>query len=185
MIKIMYEGEIYYFNNGKIYDSSFMEIPQVISEKVLTQYYEKLNYENFDENEFLEYAKNLKSSRLFVRCIKSIEYAIKKFNNSIGFCKIVLPIATSCYRLNNQPQKAIDFWETKKETFGSCISAPLFTSLAAAYCDIQDYITAKKLANAACALSGGPDKIPQELIGVYSRIKAETKEYLLNENYKL
>ena len=175
MTKIEYEGEIYYFNNGKVYDSFFMEIPQIISEKILGKYYEELDCENFDENQFLEHIKNLKSSRFFIKCIKIIEFAIEKFNKSIDFCKAVLPIATSCYRLNNQPQQAIDFWKTKRESFRSCISAPLFTSLAAAYCDIQDYITAKKLANTACALSNGPNNMSPELISVYARIKAATK----------
>ena len=40
---------------------------------------------------------------------------------------------------------------------------------------IEDYDKAKKNADRACALSGGPYKMVQELIGVYSRIKAETK----------
>lgn len=174
MIKIEFEGEIYYFNKGKLYDDSYLEVPQSISKKVVTHYYNNLNYNEFDEEKFLEYLKNLKASELYSKCISAVEYAFKKFSYSEELCKIILPIATSCYRLQGEPKQAISFWEERKTTFYSCVSSALFTSLAAAYCDIEDYDNAKKNADRACALSGGPQKMAQELIGVYSRIKAET-----------
>lgn len=46
----------------------------------------------------------------------------------------------------------------------------LFTSIAAAYCDVVDYVTARQMANRARALSGGQSSV--ELINVYSRLKA-------------
>lgn len=174
MIKLIYENDTYYFNNGKVYDDSFLEVPQVISKKVVSQYYDSLDYKNFNEQEFLEYLKNIKVSELYDKCIDAIEYSTIKFINSSSFCRTIFPIATSCYRLRGEAEKAIYFWEQRKVIFNFCKSEALFTSLAAAYCDIKDYVNAKKYADRACALCGGPQKMDQELIGVYSRIKAET-----------
>lgn len=175
MIKIEHERELYYFINGKLYDNSYLEVPQAISKKVLTEYYSNLPFESFDEDDLLEYLKNLKISELYERCIRIIEKVLIQNKYSQGFNRTIMPIATSCYRLGGNSNGAIDFWEEKKNKFNYCISAPLYTSLAAAFSDIQDYCKAKQYADRACALSGGPAKMSQELIGVYSRIKAETK----------
>lgn len=48
-------------------------------------------------------------------------------------------------------------------------SAALFTSIAAAYCDIDNYETARKFANLARSISGMESS--PELISVYKRIK--------------
>ena len=58
--------------------------------------------------------------------------------------KTVFPIITSCHRALKQPQKAIDFWMENKRIFVSCLSVPLLTSLAAAYCDVGNYDLAKR-----------------------------------------
>ena len=52
------------------------------------------------------------------------------------------------------------------------MSAPLYTSVAAAYCDIHDYLSAKKYADKAFAIGGG--KAAGELSSVYGRIRKET-----------
>ncbi|MBQ8426407.1 MAG: hypothetical protein IJX16_01450, partial [Clostridia bacterium] len=77
------------------------------------------------------------------------------------------------HRALNQPQKAIDFWMENKHIFSSCLSVPLLTSLAAAYCDIGNYALAKKCADKAYAIQGGGLNYKTELSLVYRRIKKE------------
>ena len=74
-------------------------------------------------------------------------------------------------------QKAIDFWMENKQIFTSCLSVPLLTSLAAAYCDVGNYELAKKCADRAYAIQGGSQNYQSELSLVYARIRKETKDY--------
>lgn len=62
MEKITYENEDYYFNKGILYDSTFIEVPKNVSQKVLKEHYEKINYEEFDEASLLEHLNYLKIS---------------------------------------------------------------------------------------------------------------------------
>ena len=64
-----------------------------------------------------------------------------------------------------------------KSIFASCLSVPLLTSLAAAYCDVGNYELAKKCANKAYAIQGGGKNYQTELSLVFQRIKKETKDY--------
>lgn len=175
MEKIIYDNEEFYFNDGRVYDSSFCEAPRIIAQKVLKFYYSTKNYETLSEKALLEHVKNLKISELYNECLKVIDFGLDKFYNSVDFYKIVFPIITSCYRALGQPQKAIDFWMANKSIFTSCISVPLLTSLAAAYCDVQNYKMAKKCADRAYALQGGGLNQKTELSLVYMRIKREMK----------
>ena len=177
MEKILFEDDVYYFNKGVIYDSSFLEVPEVISQKVLFSYYKTIDYKSLEEREFLEYLKQLKASGFHEFCLQAIEVGLSKFTASYDFYRTVFPIITSCYRALNQPQKAIDFWMENKYIFTSCLSVPLLTSLAAAYCDLENYDLAKKCANRAYAIQGGSKNYQTELSLVYQRIRKETNDY--------
>lgn len=177
MKKITFENEVYYFNKGIIYDDSFLEVPKNISQKVLANYYKNIDYKIFEESELLEYLKQLKLSGFYDKCLTAIEYGLSKFTASYDFYRTVFPIITSCYRAIGESQKAIDFWMENKEIFASCLSVPLLTSLAAAYCDVGNYDLAKKCANKAYAIQGGGKNYQTELSLVFQRIKKETKDY--------
>lgn len=176
MRKISYDGETYYYNKGLIYDSTFIEVPKTISQKILLNYYMEIDYEEFDESELLTLIKDLKNSGFYDRCLTIVNYGLKKFNTSADYYITVFPIITSCYRSLGQAQKAIDFWMGNKRLFSSCLSVPLLTSLAAAYCDIGNYEMAKKCANRAYAIQGGSKNYTTELSLVYQRIKKESEE---------
>ena len=176
MKKIIYEGENYYFNKGAIYDSSFIEMPKSVSQKVLKEYYKSINYEILDEAALQEFIKDLKNSEIYEDCLKVIHYGLDKFNTSVDFYQVVFPMITSCYRALKEPQKAIDFWMENKHIFKVCLSVPLLTSLAAAYCDVGDYVLAKKCADRAYAIQGGGLNYKNELSLVYKRIQKETEE---------
>jgi hypothetical protein len=61
---------------------------------------------------------------------------------------------TSCYRQTGQAQKAIDILAEATKRFGqSMVTSALLTSVAAAYCDLGDYIRAKKCCDRAYASS--------------------------------
>ena len=176
MEKVEFEGNVYYFNKGFVYDESFIEVPTIIGDKVAEVYFSKYDYKQMDEVELVAYIKHLKRAEKLGKCITAIEYGIDKFYLSISFYTTVFPIMTSCYRHLGQPQKAIDFWMSKKDVFASCLSTPLLTSLAAAYCDIGNYDLAKYCADKAYALQGGGQGYKSELSLVYLRIKKETKD---------
>ena len=72
------------------------------------------------------------------------------------------------------PQKAIDTAKEYTDKYGSKIgSSALYASMAAAYCDLEEYKTAKYYADKAFAIQGG--SISGELAGVYGRLKKETE----------
>lgn len=177
MEKIVFENETFYFVKGVIYDDGFLEVPKAVSQKILSSYYANIDYKNFEEDKFLEHIKQLKISGFYDKCLTAIEFGLNKFTASVDFYKVVFPIITSCYRYLNQPQKAIDFWMENKSIFSSCLSVPLLTSLAAAYCDVGNYDLAKKCANRAYAIQGGGKNYQTELSLVYQRIQKETKDY--------
>ena len=172
---LIFEGETYYFAKGIVYDSNFLEVPKALSRKILLDYYQSINYQDLEEEALLNYLKQLKTSEFYTECLAAIEYGLRKFHSSYEFYRTVFPIITSCYRSLKQPQKAIDFWMENKELFKSCLSVPLLTSLAAAYCDVGNYELAKKCANRAYAIQGGGKNYVTELSLVYERIKKETK----------
>ena len=124
----------------------------------------------------ITYIKELKTALKYDFCLSVIDYGLAKFSNSKDFYTSVFPIITSCYRAKGQPQKAIDFWMENKKIFVSCLSVPLLTSLAAAYCDVGNYDLAKMCANRAYAMQGGSLHYQTELSMVYGRIKKETQE---------
>ena len=170
--KIVLDGETFYFEKGKLYDSSFIETPSATSEQILARYFETIDYKALEESDFLEYVKNLKRADINHTCLEAIEYGQKKFSDSVGFYTTVFPIITSCYRNIGMPEKAIRFWMENKEIFKSCLSVPLLTSLAAAYCDVGNYELALKCAKRAYALQGGSKNYATELSNVYHRINS-------------
>ena len=177
MKKIDFEDQTYYLNKGVLYDSSFIEVPKNISEKILPTYYQEIDYKNFDEEALISYIKDTKTCLLYQRCLEASTWGLTKFYNSFDFYKFVFPVITSCHRYMGNPQKAISFWETNKHFYPTCSSVPLLTSLAAAYCDINDYVSAKKYANRAYAIQGGTKNYQTELSLVYQRIKKDTNDY--------
>lgn len=99
--------------------------------------------------------------------IKAAETALKKAN--VAEVRVLLPRLTSLYRLSGRPQKAIDVYEEYLEKYDKSINSPsLFTSLAAAYCDLELTEEAREYANKANAMASGDP----EFISVYARLKS-------------
>ena len=176
MIKLIFNEEEYNYDNGRIYDENYMELPTIKAKEVLAYYYSKVDYKNFNEQELFQHIKKLKTSEMCNECLEVVNYGLDKFSNSFNFYKMTLPIIKICYRSIGQPQKAIDLWMKDREIIKSCLSVPLLTSLAAAYCDVENYVSAKKFADRAYAMQGGGLDYKTELSLVYKRIQKETGE---------
>ncbi len=169
-----YQGKKYTLRGNKWVDENYMVAPSSIQSE--------LNHLNFSEEvlnetdigKLIEYGdryKNSSSIALAIKCYRSaIELAELKNENEIRY---ILPRLTSCLRDQGKPDVVIEIFSSVKKKYGKMIFNPaLLTSVAAAYCDLQEYGNAKKCCDHAFALSGG--KASGELMSVYSRIKKET-----------
>lgn len=173
--KFVFEDEVYYVSHDTVYDSTFCAVPFGEAEKVLHAYFaaylDKIKDRKPKMPSYTGYIIEMKRFNLYGECLKAIEDGLKEFSTSNKFKREVFPIATSCYRLLNQPKKAIEFYEKHKHNRLSYSDA-LFTSLAAAYCDVEDYETARRYLNEAKFFhSGKPD---EEWLYVYNRVKSHT-----------
>ena len=176
MEKIVINNETYYINNGRVYDSSFLEAPKDITRAIWESWFAGVDFSSMEESQLLEHIKKLKGAEYYTECLRVIEHGLQRFNKSAHYYRTVFPMITSCYRSLNQPQKAIDFWMENKQLFSSCLSPALLTSLAAAYCDVGNYEMARKCANKAYAIQGGSLNYSNELSLVYKRIKKESDD---------
>ena len=172
MEKFEYKGNVYYFSNGKFFDEYFIELSQADKNEVSKFYYSQTDIKTLSENKVCELIKSMKDSGSYFDAINTINFAIEKFDNTT-LIKNILPVLTSCYRSIGKPLEAIAVAK-KYVAICPCGSSALFTSVAAAFCDVSDYEKAKKFANRAYAMSG-PNNSSPELMSVYSRIKAESK----------
>lgn len=176
MEKIEFENEVYYYEDGNLFNQYFMVVPKVESFKVLSDYFSKKDYTNFNQQELISYIKEVKRAEFYTRCIDAINFGVKKFPDSTDYLKLIFPMYTSCCRLSCQSQKAIDFWMENKKQYQQCLSIPLLTSLAAAYCDVLDFSTTKYCADKAYSMQGGGKGYESELSLVYKRIQKEAPD---------
>ncbi len=176
MEKIVFEGQTYYVDKGDVYDQTFMQVPDVLGEKVLKSYFATIDYTLLEERDLLKHVVYLKKAKLYITCIEAIDYGLNTFTASREFYTSVFPSLCSCYRAMGKPEKAISFWMENRAIFSCCLSSPLLTSLAAAWCDLGQYDKALKCANRAYAMQGGTKNYITELSKVYARIKKETGE---------
>lgn len=174
MQKIELDSETYYENKGKFYNSSFWEVDSVIKNRLLCQILNSADYKNMSQKEIIEFIYKIKETEDFIHCKEICLFALNKFGTDEIFVTKVLPIITSVYRNLKEPEKAIDIAKEQRKKF-KCESVALYTSLAGAYCDIEDYETAKKFANSAYKCQGGGVGYKNELSLVYARIQKETK----------
>ena len=163
------DGEKYYYDKGRWLTSNYMVVPtsklsrlnkllideEDLSEKTLEQLLEIIDGARKDNNLFL--AINAANRALKIADLRKIRY--------------ILPKATSNYRRVGQPKKALDIAEQYLAKCGDDIaSSALYTSLAAACCDMKDYVVARAYANKALKMEG--DNRSEELKIVFSRLKS-------------
>lgn len=164
---ILINGDRYYLHDGKIADRTGMCLPEGKSMDLLYKYYTSLDTNGFDEEQLKEYVKGIKEAKLWNLCVEVIEKELEIAHKE-NFIRSILPIYTSALRKTKRSLNVVDFWEMNTVVYSKYGSPEFFTSLAAAYCDIGDYIKARKYADRAFAING---KSSGELMNVYSRIK--------------
>ena len=171
-IKVTLNDEQYMLVKGKWLDSHFIEAPLNIGIQ-LTEQILKDNTDEFSDEDLKQFLLGFKDQGLTAQAlhVASILYARYVEAEDVANIRWLMPIETSLLRLSNTPQKAIEFYTSQVAKFGKAVeSPPLLTSLAAAYCDVHDYVSAKRLCDRAYAWGGSS----LELSAVYGRIKSES-----------
>ena len=173
MTKFEFEDETYYINGESVYDSHFIAVSADVAVKVIGAYFETIDYKNMSENELVDFVRNIYKLKTYYLCDRVFKYGFGKFGK-YDFGRKLASTMTSVYRNVGQPEKAIEF---AKDYLGEddFYSIPLLTSLAAAYCDINEPLTAKKYCDEAYSLQGGGVGYINELSLVYKRIEAMLK----------
>ena len=161
------DGNKYYLYEGKLADKTGRSLPEGTAISILNKYYRSFDTGFYSEEEWKEYVKGIKEANLWKLCVDVIELEFVNEHNG-DFIRSVLPIYSSALRKMKKSNRVVEFWEKNSVSYSKYGSPEFFTSLAAAYCDIGDYLNAKQFANRALA-SGGSSG---ELTNVYSRIKA-------------
>lgn len=170
MEKIEYDGELYYYTGKTFVDSHFMTVEKVKLDELSKIYFGSKDFQNFSKEEIKDYIKSTKNNQQYYLSLKAALYAMDCYQDDASFVFVVLPIVTSIYRSLNQPQNAIDVAK-KYLNICDCGSSILYTSLAAAYCDLENYELALKNAKLAYAKQGGNMGYNNELSAVFGRIK--------------
>ena len=168
MKKVEYDGETYIYNNGKWLTSNYATAPLSIAGKLNAKLLSEENFEEKSVAELVEIIDNSRNDDNILLAAKLLEIAMDK--GTLEEVRHLLPRLTSNYRKQGNSRKAIDTAKEYIDHHGKdIITAPLLTSVAAAYCDEEDYERARAFANRAYAMSGGNGS--PELMGVYGRIK--------------
>lgn len=173
MTKFEFEDETYYINGESVYDSHFIAISADVAVRVIGAYFETIDYKNMSEDELVDFVRYIYKLKAYYLCDRVFKYGFEKFGK-YDFARRLASTMTSVYRNVGQPKKAIEF---AKDYLGEddFYSIPLLTSLAAAYCDINEPLTAKKYCDEAYSLQGGGVGYMNELSLVYKRIEAMLK----------
>ena len=168
MEEYILDGETYYYKNGKWLDENKCRAPLAVVSRLNALLIKKEDFEQYSMQELLEIIDKARSSDNVQLASQALEAALRIA--SVSEIKQLLPRLTSNYRRIGKPQSAIDVFKTYTDEYQKSVwSSALFTSVAAAYCDICDYETAKKCADRAMSISAGESS--PELISVYKRIK--------------
>lgn len=161
-------GEKYYYRNGKWMTSGMLTAPFGLWGKLNKLLEDNADYTSKSIDELLEIIDGARDAENYHVASVVLNAALEKAD--ADEIRQLLPRLTSNLRKQNNPEKAIQEANKYMEMIGKKAYSPaLFTSIAAAYCDLDDYKTGKEWANRARALSGGESS--PELINVYSRIK--------------
>lgn len=175
MEQFEYEGEIYYFNKGQFYDDKFMSVEKSIADKLAEVYFSDVDYKTLSAEKLLEYIKQVKDAGQVLPAKNACVYGLQRYESDVNFVSTALPMLTSVLRQTGSPRQAVDAAKKYISIFGmKAASVPFYTSVAAAYCDLGDYASAKKFADRAYSMQGGGKGYATELSLVYRRIKTET-----------
>ncbi|MFW5780575.1 MAG: hypothetical protein ACOCWI_03915 [Bacillota bacterium] len=177
MREIEYQGNKYLYFNGNFVEKDSYIIPtEDILIKLVKIYYSEIDYTQFNDKELKAFIKETKNNLAYNICLKASLHFYERKKEHSWEIRYILPIITSIYRKMLKPEKVIELNKKAYEMYGKTVfSVPLYTSIAAAYCDLNQYEKAKKFCHIAYAEQGGTTGYQTELTLVYNRIEKETR----------
>lgn len=168
MTEYYVDGEKYYYNKGQWLSSNFTLAPLSVVSKLNKLVIEKMDFESKSVKELHEIIDKARLSENYQLAAQALESAIRKV--TVNEIRFLLPKLTSNYRKLGRSQTAIDLGKSYIDKYKSAVwSSALFTSIAAAYCDIDDFENARINAKKARSMSG--PVMGKELELVYERIE--------------
>lgn len=183
-----YDGEIYINRNGKWHNKSYCEVPVSLQLKLNSVYNNSINKKIMTYTQLIKLGDKYKNSGSYTLAIEAYEKALsKKINNDN--IRYILPRITSCYRKSNQARKAVELYSNVCKKYGyDILNVPLLASVAAAYCDLGEYYSAKKCVNKALKLLQGecPDELKSLIIKINKHmiVDGNVNEWYYDKNIK-
>ena len=168
-ITVVLNDEEYYLIKGKWYDTHLIEAPQGIANALADQML-KSNIDDFTNEDLEKFVMGFKDQGLTSQALQIADILYDRYVKASDMYKIrwLLPIMTSLLRMAHTPLRAIELFTAQTEKFGNAANSPqLLTSIAAAYCDVGDYVNAKRMCDWAYKWGGSA----YELDRVYDRVK--------------
>ena len=166
------DGETYMLINSNWVDSTYLLVGSDIMSKIIKEWLKNIDTVTYEE--VLEYARKLKDTGYYLQALQLLEWLIanrEKAEKKYTILCTLSSMKTSCLRQLNNPIGAIEFYkDITKEDPNQKDNAPLLVSIAAAYCDIDDYDNGLLFARKACSAFAG--NYSQESSGVIARIKS-------------
>ena len=137
-LEIEYNGKTYSRNNSKWVDSNSFVVPSYLQNILNTLVYKDSDISLLNYEEAKAEGDMCKAAESYNLAVKYYEQALEKADSFMRV-SVVLPRITSCYRKNNQPRRVIELLSEMKAAYGEeIINEALLTSVAAAYCDIDE-----------------------------------------------
>ena len=171
MAELIYNGKKYTRNNSKWVDSDSMVVHETLQIELNKLYLETIDFSSYSINDLIKEGDKFKASFTYDRAIVFYEKAVELCDEET--LKRILPRITSCYRHEKRPKKAIELFSYAKGKYGEDFITPiLLTSVAAAYCDLQEYENALRCCRWAYKRFGGD--FDPNLSNVFARIKKES-----------
>lgn len=169
-IKLEYQGKTYYRNNTKWVDRDFMVVPLYLQHILNTLWHDEEAATAMSYEEAKAEGDRLKQSESYTLAIKYYELSLKQVENEAQI-SVVLPRITSCYRKINRPRKVIELFSEVKAAWGEgIINEAMLTSVAAAYCDLDEPENAIRCCRWAYrVLMGSKGEYSPELANVFAR----------------
>lgn len=175
MKEIEYDGITYlYFDSNFVEKDSYIIPTENILKEVTKKYYSQIDYSDYSDDKLRKFIKETKSNLAYDTALEASLLYYERHKQHSREIRYILPVITSLYRKMQRPEEVI---RINKEAYDICgksvFSVPLYTSIAAAYCDLEEYEKARQFCDIAYAEQGGGIGIKTELSLVYQRIEKE------------
>lgn len=171
MAEVVCRGKRYKTNNSKWIDSDCMVVHEALQRELNEIYLHTLDLSSYGVKDLIDEGDKFKASFTYDHTIVFYEKAVELCDEET--LRYILPRITSCYRHVKKPKKAIELFSLAKGKYGEDFITPvLFTSVAAAYCDLKEYENALRCCRWAYKRFGG--EFDSNLNNVFARIKKDS-----------